>query len=218
MICISLCGWSIVHDYCNCFSKSFKLTCQCDSMCLQLFVCSFQLTRGVGAALKQSARGEGGQGQPGWTGGHYTTCFAPDSSKHPNMAGECDGCGWMGRYIKFSLSETQVHSRVQQLSHTVRDRMSRCQVGVITMAIEQLFSRTVNSCRLPQRKKAAWSQSCVARNKSHNWHTPCDSIWQIEVRFYFWQATLVFPFKIAIMQINFSFALRIWFEKACNWP
>lgn len=114
------------------------------------------------------------------------------------MAGECDGCGWMGRYIKFSLSETQVHSRIQQLSHTVRDRMSRCQVGVITMAIEQLFSRTVNSCRLPQRKKAAWSQPCVARNKSHNWHTPCDSIWQIEVRFYFFQATLAFPFKIAI--------------------
>ncbi|CAJ1336835.1 unnamed protein product [Effrenium voratum] len=28
------------------------------------------------------------------------------------------------------------------------------QVGVISMAIEQLFSRTVNSCRLPQRKKA----------------------------------------------------------------
>ncbi|CAE7892529.1 unnamed protein product, partial [Symbiodinium sp. KB8] len=27
-------------------------------------------------------------------------------------------------------------------------------VGVISMAIEQLFSRTVNSCRLPQRKKA----------------------------------------------------------------
>ncbi|CAJ1453942.1 unnamed protein product [Effrenium voratum] len=29
------------------------------------------------------------------------------------------------------------------------------QVGVISMAIEQLFSRTVNSCRLPQRKKDA---------------------------------------------------------------
>jgi len=32
--------------------------------------------------------------------------------------------------------------------------LKESQVGVISMAIEQLFSRTVNSCRLPQRKKA----------------------------------------------------------------
>lgn len=43
----------------------------------------------------------------------------------------------------------------QRLNRALEEKeLKESQVGVITMAIEQLFSRTVNSCRLPQRKKA----------------------------------------------------------------
>lgn len=43
----------------------------------------------------------------------------------------------------------------QRLNRALEEKeVKESQVGVITMAIEQLFSRTVNSCRLPQRKKA----------------------------------------------------------------
>mmetsp|Transcript_10271 Transcript_10271/g.24680 ORF Transcript_10271/g.24680 Transcript_10271/m.24680 type:complete len:427 (+) Transcript_10271:44-1324(+) len=44
--------------------------------------------------------------------------------------------------------ETRLNRALEQ------KELKESQVGVFTMAIEQLFSRTVNSCRLPQRKKA----------------------------------------------------------------
>ncbi|CAE7188665.1 unnamed protein product [Symbiodinium microadriaticum] len=44
----------------------------------------------------------------------------------------------------------------QRLNRALEEKeLKESQVGVISMAIEQLFSRTVNSCRLPQRKKDA---------------------------------------------------------------
>jgi len=43
----------------------------------------------------------------------------------------------------------------QRLNRALQDKeLKESQVGVIQMAIEQLFSRTVNSCRLKQRRKA----------------------------------------------------------------
>jgi len=43
----------------------------------------------------------------------------------------------------------------QKLNRALEDKeLKESQVGVIQMAIEQLFTRTVTSCRLPQRKKA----------------------------------------------------------------
>ena len=67
----------------------------------------FFLSRGAGAALKQSAGGEGGQGEPGLTGHtnyielHNMFCiqFLQKQriiQEYPKMALECDAFGWAG--------------------------------------------------------------------------------------------------------------------------
>ncbi|CAE7225149.1 kif1 [Symbiodinium sp. CCMP2456] len=48
-----------------------------------------------------------------------------------------------------------ISSQLHKCQVELEQHLQESQVGVISMAIEQLFSRTVNSCRLPQRKKDA---------------------------------------------------------------
>ena len=61
------------------------------------------------------------------------------------------GCPW-SPHVQFRRTGRMSQGTAREQRTFMFDHM--CEVGVITMAIEQLFSRTVNSCRLPQRKKA----------------------------------------------------------------
>jgi len=59
------------------------------------------------------------------------------------------------RQLTLDRHRTETQELESKLNKVLEEKeLKESQVGVIQMAIEQLFSRTVTSCRLPQRKKA----------------------------------------------------------------